>query len=149
MKIIGLTVYPGTVEEKLLSTQIGHILAGKIGEKAAVEQLINEGKIVLIPAADARGFEVPPCSGVLISEVQNHDADLLQLLLQRCGEDTIVICEGDIEAQVDNESYAGSRNGLKAMSKAFRGEKGFGQIDLKNIYRSRTALIADKMIGRE
>lgn len=86
---------------------------------------------------------------MLISEVQNHDIELLQLLLQRCGDDTIVICEGDVDAQVDSESYAGDRNGLKAMSKAFRGEDIFGQVELKNIYRSRTALIADKMTRRE
>lgn len=143
-----LGFYPGTVEEKLLSTQIGHILTGKLGDRGYVEQLIQEGQIVLIPAADARGYEVPPQSAVLISEAQNHDVELMKLLLQRCGDDTIVICEGDVEAQVDLTDYAGNNNGLRAMSKAFRGDSQFGQVDLKLIHRSHTANLAEKM-GRE
>lgn len=143
-----LGFYPGTVEEKLLSTQIGHILTGKLGARDYVEQLVQDEKIILIPAADARGYEVPPQSAVLISEAQNHDVELMKLLLQRCGDDTIVICEGDVEAQVDVDAYAGDNNGLKAMSKAFRGDSQFGQVDLKFIHRSHTANLAEKM-GRD
>lgn len=143
-----LGYYPGTVEEKLLSTQIGHILTGKFGARDKVEQMIQNEQIVLIPAADARGYEVPPQSAVFITEAQNHDVELMKLLLQRCGDDTIVICEGDVEAQVDSDAYAGNNNGLRAMSKAFRGDSDFGQIDLKLIHRSHTAELAEKM-GRD
>jgi predicted ribonuclease YlaK len=41
--------------------------------------------------------------------------------------------------------YSGSNNGMRKMSKVFRGEKLFGQVELKNIHRSEIAAIADKM----
>ena len=143
-----LGFYPGTVTEKLLSTQVGNILTSKLGDQMFVEGLINEGKLVLVPVGDSRGYEVPPSSGVLITETQNFSIDLLRLILQRCAEDTVVIAEGDVLEQCDNDAYAGGQSGLRAMSKAFRGDSQFGQVELKNIYRSRTAKLADAM-GRE
>lgn len=41
--------------------------------------------------------------------------------------------------------YAGDNNGMRKMSKVFRGETLYGQVELKNIHRSRIAMIADKM----
>ena len=140
-----LGFYPGTVTEKLLSTQMGNILSSKLGEKLAVDNLINEGTLILIPVGDSRGYEVPPNSGVFITEGQNYNIDLLRLLLERCEEDTKVIIEGDIQEQVDVEAYAGANSGIRAMSKAFRGDEIFGQVELKNIYRSHIAELADSM----
>lgn len=140
-----LGYYPGTVEEKLLSTQIGNILSSKIGNKEAVESLIQNGTLILMPIGDSRGFEVPPKSAAFITEAQNFDADLLRLTLQRCGEDTIVIVEGDDKEQTDINIEPGKYSGIAEMSKAFRGASRFGQVQLKNIYRSETARLADRM----
>jgi predicted ribonuclease YlaK len=41
--------------------------------------------------------------------------------------------------------YAGSNNGMRKMSKIFRGHNLFGQVELKNIHRSKIAAIADQM----
>lgn len=41
--------------------------------------------------------------------------------------------------------YSGGRNGMRRMSQVFRGEDIYGEVELKNIYRSRIAEIADKM----
>jgi predicted ribonuclease YlaK len=41
--------------------------------------------------------------------------------------------------------YSGNNNGMRKMSKVFRGEEMFGQVELKQIHRSRIAAIADKM----
>jgi predicted ribonuclease YlaK len=38
------------------------------------------------------------------------------------------------------------RNGMKIMSKAFRGSDIYGQIELQKIHRSKIAQIADKMM---
>jgi predicted ribonuclease YlaK len=43
------------------------------------------------------------------------------------------------------EVYSGSNNGMKKMSKVFRNKDVFGQVELKNIHRSRIAFIADEM----
>jgi len=136
---------PGDVNQKLLTTQMGNILSSKLGDKMYLDELINQKKIVLIPVGDSRGYEIPPNSAVYITEGQNYSIDLLRLLLQRCAEDSIVIVEGDVLEQVDLEAYAGENNGIMAMSQAFRGDEQFGQIELKNIYRSHTAELADRM----
>lgn len=140
-----LGFYPGTVIEKLMSTQVGKVLSSKLGDAFGVEQLIYDGKLVLVPAADARGYEVPPHSGVYVLESQNLTVDLLRMILQRIGEDSKVIVDGDRMEQVDVAVYGGANNGMREMSRVFRGEEIYGQVDLKTIYRSKIASIADKM----
>ena len=139
-----LGFYPGTALEKLLSTQVGHVLASKFGDMYEVERLIEEGKLELIPAADARGYEVPPRCGVYVLESQNLTSDLLRLLLQRTGEDTKIIIDGDRQEQLDMSIYEFD-NGMREMINAFKGEDIYSQIDLQNIYRSKIARIAEKM----
>ena len=141
-----LGFYPGTVIEKLMSTQAGNVLSSKLGDSLEVEHLIQQGKLVLIPAGDARGYETPPNSGVYIMESQNLTDNLLRMLLQRIGEDSKVIVDGDYNEQVDMEVYK-ERNGMRIMSQAFRGESLFGQIELKQIHRSKIAQIADRMMN--
>lgn len=71
--------------------------------------------------------------------------DLMKLALQRIGQDSIVILDGDSNAQVDLGMYGGINNGLRRVSKVFRGSDIYGEITLKNIYRSKIANIAQKM----
>lgn len=68
---------------------------------------------------------------------------LMKLCLQRIGDDSICIIDGDCKAQVDSIEYAGSNNGMRRVSKVFRGEDVYGEIELKNIHRSRIAEIAE------
>ena len=141
---VKLGFYPGTVHEKLLSTQIGNILTSKLGIDI-VNKMLAEDTLQLVPVVDARGYEVPPNSGVYVVEAQNLTSDLLRLVLQRCGNDNIkIVIDGDREEQLDMEIYE-EDNGMQKMSQVFRGEKCFGQVDLKNIYRSEVARIAQKM----
>lgn len=57
------------------------MLSSKLGDEQAVERLVSEGKLILMPAGDARGYEVPKNSGVYIMESQNLTCDLLRMLL--------------------------------------------------------------------
>ena len=41
--------------------------------------------------------------------------------------------------------YAGENNGMRKMSKIFRGNDLYGQVELKNIHRSAIAALADEM----
>ena len=140
-----LGFYPGTVLEKLLATQAGAVLSSKLGSDIEVQHLVEQGKLVLIPAGDARGYETPPNSGVYIMESQNSTEPLLRMLLQRIGDSCKVVVDGDYNEQVDMEIY-NVKNGMKTMSKAFRGEDIFGQVELKQIHRSKIAEIADRMM---
>lgn len=68
----------------------------------------------------------------------------MKLGLERIGDSTKVIIDGDPTAQVDLDAYKVS-NGMIRASEVFRGEELFGEVELKNVYRSRVAELASKM----
>ena len=141
-----LGFYPGTRDEKLLDSQIGNLLISKFGGRVAVEQMILEEKLVLLPLSDIRGYDTSGMkAGIYISEAQNMDVELMKLTLQRIGEDSICIIDGDCKTQVDDIHFAGSNNGMCRASQVYRGEDVYGEVTLKNIHRSRVAMIAEKM----
>lgn len=73
------------------------------------------------------------------------DISLMKLALQRIGNDSICIIDGDDKTQVDDISFAGANNGMRRASKVFRGTNVYGEIELKNIHRSTIARIAENM----
>ena len=141
-----LGFYPGSKDEKLLDSQIGNFLASKLGDKEAVYELMEKGQLELLPMSDIRGYDTTGMhAGIYITEAQNMDIDLMKLALQRIGEDSFCILDGDTLAQVDLGAYAGAHNGLQRVSEVFRGEDMYGEVTLKNIYRSKIANIAQRM----
>ena len=141
-----LGFYPGTRHEKMMESNIGNMLASKFGDIVAVEQLIEANKLVILPMCDIRGYDTTNMNaGVYITEAQNMDISLMKLALQRIGEDCSCIIEGDFTAQVDLPQYNGDKNGMRRLSETFRGQDFYGEIELKNIYRSKIAAIADQM----
>jgi predicted ribonuclease YlaK len=141
-----LGYYPGTRDEKLLDSQIGNMLSAKLGGRFAVEEMIRKEELVLLPLSDIRGYDTSgSVAGVYISEAQNLDIELMKLALQRIGKDSICIIDGDCNTQVDDIHFAGSSNGMRRASKVFRGKKVYGEVTLKNIYRSEIASIAEEM----
>ena len=141
-----LGFYPGTRDEKLLDSQIGNLLASKLGDKMAVERMIAEGTLILLPMSDVRGYDTSGMNaGVYISEAQNMDINLMKLALQRIGEDSFCILDGDPLTQVDDASFAGVNNGMRRVSKVFRNTEIYGEVELKTIHRSRIANIAEKL----
>ena len=141
-----LGYYPGTRDEKLLDSQIGNLLISKFGGRIAVEQMIAEEKLILLPLSDIRGYDTSGMrAGIYISEAQNLDVDLMKLTLQRIGEDGICIIDGDCKTQVDDIHFAGSSNGMRRASQVYRGEDVYGEVTLQKIHRSRIAQIAENM----
>lgn len=141
-----LGFYPGSRTEKLLDSQIGNLLESKLGDRVAVERLIDDGRLVLLPMSDIRGYDTTGMNAAIyISEAQNLDIELMRLALQRIGEDSICILDGDSNAQVDLSMYAGDNNGMRRVSKVFRGADIYGEVTLKNIHRSKIATLAQKM----
>ena len=111
-----------------------------------VEQLVQEEKLVLLPLSDVRGYDTSGMrAGVYISEAQNMDIDLMKLALQRIGEDSICIIDGDLKAQVDLEEFSGYNNGMRRASEVLRGQKIYGEVALKNIHRSQLSKIIESM----
>lgn len=141
-----LGYYPGSRIEKLLDSQIGNFLSSKLGDRVEVERLTAEGKIELLPMSDIRGYDTTGLkAGVYITEAQNLDIELMKLALQRIGEDSICILDGDSDTQVDLSIYAGNNNGMRRVSEVFRGDDIYGEVTLKNIYRSRIGQLAQLM----
>lgn len=141
-----LGFYPGSKDEKILDSQVGNMLNSKLGNKYGVEQMIAQGTLELLPMSDIRGYDTSGMKcGVYIIEAQNLDVELMRLALQRIGSDSICIIDGDYETQVDLPTFAGQNNGMRRVSEVFRGSGVYGQVNLKNIYRSKIAEIAQKM----
>lgn len=141
-----LGFYPGTRDEKLLDSQIGNLLISKFGGRMIVDQMIQEEKLILLPLSDIRGYDTSGMNaGIYISEAQNMDISLMKLTLQRIGDDSICIIDGDCKAQVDSAEFAGASNGMKRASKVFRGQDVYGEVALKHIHRSRIAQIAENL----
>lgn len=141
-----LGYYPGTRDEKLLDSQIGNLLISKLGGRMIVEDMIANEKLILLPLSDIRGYDTSGMNaGIYISEAQNMDVSLMKLTLQRIGDDSICIIDGDCKTQVDSIEFAGTNNGMRRVSKIFRGEDVYGEIELQNIHRSRIAQIAEKL----
>lgn len=139
-----LGFYPGDKNEKLLDSQVGNFLSSKLGSRIMIEKMIQEEKLVLVPVADARGYDTTGMNaGVYIQEAQNLDRELMKLLLQRLGEDTICLIDGDDTAQVDLDAYAGMNNGIKRAVEVFKGQDFFGTVQLQKVRRSRIAEVAD------
>lgn len=135
---------PGTRDEKLLDSQIGNLLISKFGGRDGVEQLMDSEKLVLLPLSDIRGYDTSGMkAGIYISEAQNLDRSLIKLALQRVGEDCVCVIDGDEKTQVDLQVYQGNNNGMKRVSKVYRGTDVYGEVELRNIYRSRIAQIAE------
>ena len=146
MKAIMFNVYPGSRTEKLLDSQIGNLLESKLGDRVAVERLIDDGQLVLLPMSDIRGYDTTGMNAAIyISEAQNLDIELMRLALQRIGEDSICILDGDSNAQVDLSMYAGDNNGMRRVSKVFRGADFYGEVTLLNIHRSKIAQLAQDL----
>lgn len=141
-----LGYYPGDKNDKLLDSQIGNFLVSKFGGKEAVTQLIEQEKLMLLPFSDIRGFDTTGMNcAVYITEGQNLNINLMKLALQRIGEDSICVVEGDMDAQVDLDAYEGNKNGMRRLSQVFRGQPFYGEVTLDTIHRSRIGKIADLM----
>lgn len=108
--------------------------------------MIQEEKLMLLPLSDIRGFDTTGMrAGVYISEAQNMSVSLMKLALQRIGEDSICIIDGDAKAQVDSIEFAGNNNGMRRASKVFRGSDIYGEVELQTIHRSKIAALAENM----
>lgn len=137
---------PGDLQNKLIDSQIGNFLGGKLGSKLEISHLISMEKLVLLPISDIRGFDTTNQNALIyITEAQNLNISMLKLAIQRVGEDCKVIIDGDYTTQVDSYLFEGKNNGMRRLSEVFRGQEMYGEVQLDKCYRSELAEIADKM----
>jgi predicted ribonuclease YlaK len=141
-----LGYYSGDKNDKLLQGFIGNMLGSKFGGIHEVNRMIGDGKLVILPASDIRGYDTTGMNSVIyLPECQNYDIDLLRLACERVGPDCSLILDGDYSRQVDSTAFEGSRNGMRRVSEIFRGADFYGEIELPNVYRSKIADLAQSM----
>lgn len=137
--------YPGSRNEKLLSTSLGGILASKFGDMTLVESLIANGKLMLIPTSEVRGIEISEHDCTFVTEAQNIDAYTMRTIIQRAKEGCKIIIEGDMLEQVDIKIGNLKENGMFRTIEVFKDTKYFSCVKLKNVYRSPVAEIAQNI----
>lgn len=129
------------ITKLLYSASIGNILASKFGDITAIEYMIADGRLEIIPTANIRGVEFQD-SVVFVTEAQNLDTYTLKTIIQRCKSDCKQIYEGDIIEQKDKSL---PNVGMNRLIEVFKGHPSFGCVKLKNNYRSPISELADKM----
>ena len=146
-----LGFYKGSKDDKILQGTIGNFLRSKLGDMIEIERLMGkmqgcQEKLIVLPMSDLRGFDTSKMNaGVFITEAQNTTKELMKLCLQRIGDDSKVIIDGDDTSQVDSWLYEGNNNGIKRLSEVFRGSSIYGEVTLQKCYRSKIANIAKNM----
>ena len=140
-----LGYYAGDFVDKAMQNSIGQILTTKFGDRYAVDLLMQQSKLKLVSMADCRGMEVNDNEILWITEGQNTSIDLIKLCLSRVSSGAKVIVEGDYESQTDSDLFSGDNNGLKRMIEVFKDHEEFGYIQLQNVWRSKIAMLADKL----
>jgi predicted ribonuclease YlaK len=137
--------YEGSMLKKALKHNIGNMLSSKFGSEGDLEDMLRTDRIRLIPIVDGRGMEVGNNEILYVTEAQNTNNDLMELVLTRPSAQAKVIIEGDDKAQVDNRLFEHEKNGLRNMINAYKGESIFGYTHLTTIYRSKVAELAQRL----
>lgn len=134
---------PGTKDEKLLNDNIGMILTTKFGGIDAINQLIINEQLEVLPLSKIRGVEFSAMDCVIVTESQNINIYQMKTVLQRCKQGCKILIEGDMLEQKDVRDTEDC--GMERMIEVFTGNEAFGCIKLKNNYRNPIAELADKM----
>lgn len=128
---------PGELNAKLLP--FTSIFADKVGGEFAMEELIANRKLEIIPLAFIRGRSFKD-SIVMMSEAENTTVQHMKLLISRLEEDSMLMIDGDFK-QTDKEIFK-SNNGLRKVIDTFKGLPEFGLMTLTDVERSRLANLA-------
>lgn len=129
---------PGTANEKIMPFAMP--LADHIGGVEALEMMIGQGKIELIPFCYIRGRDLKNAI-IICSEVENMTKEHIQLLISRVGTGSVLWLDGDTK-QVDRDVFR-KNSGIKIAIDCLKGHPRFGYVKLMKTERSETAAMAD------
>jgi predicted ribonuclease YlaK len=135
--------YTGDRTQKLLQTSLGGILSSKFGSMNMVEDLIADGKLLLIPTSEIRGLEISEHDCVYVTEAQNIDTYTMRTIIQRAKGKIII--EGDILEQKDLRNVNSDDNGMLRAIEVFKGTEYFSCVKLKYTYRSLMCELAQQI----
>jgi PhoH-like ATPase len=128
---------PGNLNEKLavFADLVSDFLGGKLG----FDMLINSGKLEIVHTGFLRGRDFRN-SLIYCTESQNMTPSLIQLILSRISENSMIYFNGDIK-QADAGIFK-QNSGLNKMIEKFKGNENFGFVHLEKTERSKIAEMA-------
>lgn len=127
----------GTLNDKL--SVYAEIISDFVGDKIGFEMLINSGKLELVHAGFLRGRDFRN-SIIYCTEAQNMSKSLVQLILSRVSENSVIFFNGDTE-QIDSNKFKAD-NGLDILVRRLQGNHQFGYANLEKCERSEVADMA-------
>ena len=117
---------------------------GKSNVEKRIEQLMDEGIIVLEPLTYIRGRSIPH-QFMIVDEAQNLTPHEVKTIVSRVGEGTKIILTGDVN-QIDNPYLDSASNGLAYLIERLKGCPNVGHVTLHRSERSALAsLAADRL----
>ena len=124
----------GSMEDKIFPFIMP--FADKVGGKQGLEFLMSQGKIEVDHIGFMRGRDLRNTI-VILTESENTTKELVQLLISRIGENSILILDGDVK-QIDSRAFE-DNNGLTSSIDKLKGNRLFGVVQLQKTERSETA----------
>jgi PhoH-like ATPase len=147
---------PGDKDEKLTAwmqpifDNMAYLLSSRVNEAADVkqhaqhstveqriEQLMQQGRVVLEPLTYIRGRSIPH-QFMIIDEAQNLTPHEVKTIASRVGDGTKLVLTGDA-TQIDNPYLDSSSNGLSYLVERLKGKNLVGHITLAKSERSELA----------
>jgi len=128
---------PGSLIEKL--APYAEIVSDFVGGSVGFENLIREGKLELVHTGFIRGRSFTN-SIIYCTEAQNMTKEMIQLLISRVGEKSIIFFNGDIK-QTDDKCLE-YNNGLEQLINTYKGHKNFQCVKLLKCERDEIAEMA-------
>lgn len=129
---------PGSMGDKIMP--YAQIIADHVGGQFGLEMMVRDGKIELQHMGFIRGRDIKN-SIVYVSEAENMTKELVQLVMGRVSEGSVLYMNGDLK-QVDKDIFR-QNSGIQAMVNNLRGHENFGYIRLEKSERSEIARMAD------
>lgn len=133
----------GDLTDKVLQSNIGSILATKLGGLDVVRNMIDMEQIVVLPVEYIRGVSIEN-SIAFFTEAQNISKDLMKTILERISDSSQLIMDYDLR-QIDTALALGYDNGVNRLLEVYKGQDFFSHVMLEGNQRGKISTLADKM----
>ncbi len=133
----------GDLVDKVLQSNIGSILATKLGGLEVVRNMINMEQIIVLPVEYIRGVSIEN-SIAFFTEAQNISKDLMKTILERISDSSQLIMDYDLR-QIDTALAMGYDNGINRLLEVYKGQDFFSHVMLEGNQRGKISTLADKM----
>lgn len=135
---------PGGIDEKCdpLLGVINDSVPTSDKSKSVVKQLIDDGKLEIVPIQFAKGRSLKNAI-FYINEAQDFTPSEMERILSRLGEGSFALVDGSTQ-QIDNK-FCTYRNGLTITSLNFRDKYNSAQVNMVEDYRSELSKMVSQM----